>query len=73
MDYWNSLITTTPATIQDYTVTISCGDADSAVSGLTLDKSCTNTTMTINALQDAIERMTAAVTSSNTATLRACT
>lgn len=73
MDYWNSLITTTPATIQDYTVTINCGDPDSAVSGLTLDKSCTNATVTIDALQNAIERMTAAVTSSNTATLRACT
>ena len=73
MDYWNSLLTTTPATVQDYTISISCGEPDSAVSGLTLDKACTNTTMTINTLQDALERMTAAVASSNTAALRACT
>ena len=73
MDYWNSLLTTTPATVQDYTISISCGESDSAVSGLTLDKTCTNATMTINTLQDALERMTAAVASSNTATLRACT
>ena len=73
MSYWNSLLTTTPATVQDYTISISCGDPDSAVSGLTLDKACTNATMTINTLQDALERMTAAVASSNTATLRACT
>ena len=73
MDYWNGLLTTTPATIEDYTTRITCGEPDSAVSGLTLDKACTNTTMTINTLQDALERMTAAVASSNTATLRACT
>jgi hypothetical protein len=73
VDYWTDWLTTTPATIQDYTVTISCGDADSAISGLTLDKTCTNTTTTIDALQEALERMTAAVVSSNTATLKACT
>lgn len=74
VDYWNEWLSTTPATIQDYqTITISCGDADSAISGLTLDKACTNATTTFDALQDALERMTAAVSSSNTATLRACT
>ena len=68
--YWNSpSIATTP----DYTVTISCGEADSAISGLTLDKACTNATTTMDALQGVIEHLTAAVTSSNTATVRACT
>ena len=70
MDYWNGLLNTIPATIQDYAVTINCGEADSAVSGLTLNKACTNATTTINTLQ---ERMAAAVKNSNTATLRACT
>ena len=56
-----------------YSITISCGDPDSAVSGLTLDKACTNATTTIDALQGVIEQITAAVASSNTATLRACT
>jgi hypothetical protein len=56
MDYWNGLLTTTPATIQDYhTVTISCGDADSAVSVLS---SCDSaTTVTIDALADKISNM----------------
>lgn len=62
MDYWNGLLTTTPATIQDYSVTISCDDYDLAVS----DKVCANDTMTINALKEAVERMTATVASSNT-------
>lgn len=70
MDYWNGLLTTTPATVQDYTLTISCGEADSAVSGLTLDKVSTTT---VDNLQDWIESVTAAVASSNTATLRTCT
>jgi hypothetical protein len=51
IDYWNGLLTTTPATVQDYTVTISCGDADSAVSGNTA------TTVTIDALADKISNM----------------
>ena len=60
--YWNSpSISTTP----DYTVTISCGDADSAISGLM----CNNGTT----LQDMIESLTQAVASSNTAMLKACT
>ena len=62
MDYWNSLLTTTPATVQEYSVTINCGDSDLAVS----DKVCANDTMTINALKEAVERMTATVASSNT-------
>ena len=73
MDYWNGLLTTTPATIQDYTTLISCGEPDSAVSGLTLDKVCSNATTTIDNLQSWVESVTAAVASSNTATLRACT
>ena len=70
MDYWSGLLTTTPATIEDYTTRITCGDADSAISGLTLDKVSTTT---ISNLQDWIESVTTAVASSNTATLRACT
>ena len=73
MDYLNNQLTTTPATIQDYTISISCGEADSAISGLTLDKACTNVTTTINNLQEWIESATATVISSNTATLKACT
>lgn len=73
IDYWNELLNVTPAIIQDYTTKITCGDSDSAVSGLTLEKSCTNATTTINNLQNWLEGVTAAVESSNTATLRACT
>ena len=73
IDYWNDLLSVTPATIQDYTTKIVCGDSDSAVSGLTLNKACTNATTTIDSLQEVIEHLTAAVVSSNTATLRACT
>lgn len=73
IDYLNNWLTTTPATIQDYTVTISCDKADSAVSGLTLDKTYTNVTTTIDNLQSWLESATAAVTGSNTATLRAYT
>lgn len=56
-----------------YSITISCGEAESAISGMTSDKAYTNTTTTINNLQDWIESVTTAVASSNTATLRACT
>lgn len=73
MDYWNGLLTTTPATIEDYTTLISCDKADSAISGLTPDKACTNATTTIDALQSWVESVTAAVASSNTATLKAYT
>ena len=67
MDYWNEWLNTT----QDYyAVKISCGDSDSAVSGLTLDKASTTT---IDNLQSWVESVTAAVASSNTATLKAYT
>jgi hypothetical protein len=66
IDYWNELLSRT----QDYTLSISCGDSDSAIS---LDKTCTNATTTIDALQSWVESVTAAVASSNTATLKACT
>lgn len=62
--YWSSPSITTP----DYTLTISCDNAESAISGLTLDKACT-----IDNLQSWVESVTAAVASSNTATLKACT
>lgn len=55
VDYWDELLRTTPATVQDYTVTISCGDADSAVSALS---SCdAATTVTIDKLADKISNM----------------
>ena len=69
MDYWNSLLTTTPATVQDYTISISCGDA---ISGLVCNDGVSTTTA-INNLQNWVESVTAAVVSSNTATLKACT
>jgi hypothetical protein len=55
LDYWNGLLTTTPATIQDYSITISCGDADSAVSALNTGNAAT--TVTIDALADKISNM----------------
>jgi hypothetical protein len=72
MDYWNGLLTTTPATIEDYTTKITCGDADSAISGLKSNVYNDYTT-SIDGLQGVVEYLTAAVTSSNTATVRACT
>ena len=69
VDYWNELLSVAPA-IEDYTTKITCGDSDSAIS---LDKACTNATTTIDNLQNWLESVTAAVASSNTATLRACT
>ena len=68
---WNPYdytLTTKGCPVEPYSVTISCGDSDSAISELT-----TNATTTIDALQEALERMTAAVASSNTATLKAYT
>ena len=55
MDYWNGRLTTTPATVQDYTTLISCGDADSAVS--VLNTGNTTTTVSIDALVDKISNM----------------
>ena len=72
IDYWNGWLSTTPATVQDYTVTINCGDSASAISALET-KVCNDYTTSIDALQGVIEHLTAAVASSNTATLKACT
>ena len=69
IDYWNELLDPT----QDYTASISCGDSDSEISGLTLHKMGSNSTTTIGTLQEWVENVTAAVASSNTATLRAYT
>ena len=55
LDYWNGLLSTTPAVVQDYSVTISCGDADSAVSALSACNAAT--TVTIDALADKISNM----------------
>lgn len=68
MDYW----TIAPATIQDYSVTISCGDSDSAVSALKT-KVYNDYAANIDGLQNVLEYLTTAVASSNTATLKACT
>lgn len=55
LDYWNGLLSTTPAVVQDYSVTISCGDSDSAVSAL--NSGNVATTVTIDALADKISNM----------------
>lgn len=54
-----------------YSITISCGEPDSAVSGITADKVCSNSTTTIDVLQGWVESVTAALANSNTATLKA--
>lgn len=55
-----------------YSITISCGDADSAISA-TNTKVYNDYTTSIDNLQSAVEYLTAAVINSNTATLKACT
>lgn len=55
LDYWNGLLSTTPAVVYDYGVTISCGDADSVVS--VSNSGNTATTVTIDALADKISNM----------------
>lgn len=55
-----------------YSITISCGDADSAVSA-TNTKVYNDYTTSIDGLQSVVEYLTAAVSNSNTATLKACT
>ena len=55
-----------------YSITISCGDADSAVSALE-SKVYNDYSTSIDGLQGVVEYLTAAVASSNTATVRACT
>ena len=59
VDYWD----TTPSI---------CDGAESAISGLTLSSACTNAAVSIDALQEALEWVTAAVAGSNTAMVRAC-
>lgn len=70
-DYLGTLTGSPVAT--DYTVTISCGEPDSAVSGLTLNKVSTDTKTTIDALQGWVESVTAAVATGKTTAVRACT
>lgn len=55
-----------------YSITISCGEPDSAVSA-TNTKVYNDYTTSIDGLQSVVEYLTAAVTNSNTATLKACT
>lgn len=58
--------------VEPYTITISCGDADSAVSALE-SKVYTDYTTSIDNLQNAVEYLTAAVATGKTAAVRACT
>lgn len=57
---------------EPYTITISCGESDSAISALGA-KVYNDYTTSIDGLQSVVEYLTAAVSSSNTATLKACT
>lgn len=66
MDYWN----TTPATIQDYTTLISCGDADSAISTLE-SKVYNNYSTSIDALQGVVEYLTSSVAAGKTVVVNA--
>ena len=65
-------LTTKGATDPGHSITISCDDADSAISGLE-SKVYNDYTTSIDGLQSIVEYLTEAVASSNTATLRACT
>ena len=65
-------LTTKGAPDPGYSITISCDDADSAISGLE-SKVYNDYTTSIDGLQSVVEYLTEAVASSNTATLRACT
>jgi hypothetical protein len=65
VDYW---LTTTPAVTHDYSITISCGDADSAISALE-SKVYNDYSIDIDNLQSSITT----VTNCNTATVKACT
>lgn len=69
-DYLGTL-TGSPSTT-DYTITISCGDANSAVSALE-SKVYNDCTTSIDGLQSAVEYLTAAVATGKTAAVRACT
>lgn len=55
-----------------YSITISCGDADSAISALE-SKVYNDYTTSIDGLQSVVEYLTTAVANSNTAALKACT
>ena len=72
VDYWSELLNVTPATIEDYTTKITCGDADSAVSALDA-RVYNNATTSIDALQGIVEYLTSAVADGKTAAVRACT
>ena len=72
MDYWNGLLYTTPATATDYTVKISCGDADSAISALE-SKVYNDYSKSIDALQGVVEYLTTAVATGKTAAVNALT
>lgn len=69
-DYLGTL-TGSPSTT-DYTITISCGDANSAVSALE-SKVYNDCTTSIDGLQSAVEYLTAAVATGKTAVVKACT
>ena len=64
-------LTTKGAPDPGYSITISCDDADSAISGLE-SKVYNDYTTSIDGLQSVVEYLTEAVASSNTATLRVC-
>ena len=64
LEYWNGWLSTTPAVVQDYSVTISCGDPDSAVSALNSCK--TDTTVNIDNLVNKISDMLAAGSATET-------
>lgn len=68
VDYWNNWVTTTPAGVYDYGITISCGDADSVISALE-SKVYNDYSIDIDNLQSSITT----VTNCNTATVKACT
>lgn len=57
---------------EPYTITISCGEADSAISALE-SKVYNDYTTSIDGLQSAVEYLTAAVATGKTAAVRACT
>lgn len=69
-DYLGTLTGNPVAT--DYTVTISCGEADSAISALE-SKVYNDYTTSIDGLQSAVEYLTAAVATGKTAAVRSCT
>lgn len=58
--------------VEPYTITISCGDADSAVSALE-SKVYNDYTTSIDGLQSTVEYLTATVATGKTAAVRACT